>query len=139
MILLDTHVLSALLRPHQEPLVVQWLNCLADDDICTSAYNMFELRYGIDRLPAGKRRTKLRSDLAVIVAQILRDRIIPFDATTAAIAASLRADREKSGKPIDVGDMAVASAAMAGNFALATRNIRHFADTELHLINPWTP
>jgi toxin FitB len=139
MILLDSNVLSALLRPEQEPLLVDWLDGLAEDDLCTSAVCVFEVRFGIDRLPTSKRKSKMQSDLGLVLTHIIADRVLPFDVAAAIAAAELRAKRGKAGKSVDVPDTLIAGVALANNCAIATRNVRHFAGLTVDVINPWDP
>jgi toxin FitB len=139
MILLDSNVLSALLRPEQDPLLVDWLDGLSEDDLCTSAICLFEVRFGIDRLPASKRKSKMQSDLGLVLTHIIANRVLPFDVVAALAAANLRANRRKAGKSADVPDTLIAGVAVANNCAIATRNVRHFAGFTIDVINPWDP
>ncbi len=137
MILLDTNVLSALLRLEREPTVVDWLNTLDETDLCTAAVSVFELRFGIERLPASRRRSKLDADFGIVLAHVIGNRVLPFDRDSAVAAAGLRARRGRSGKTIDVLDTQIAGIAIANECAVATRNVRHFADLAIELIDPW--
>lgn len=137
MILLDTNVVSALLRPEREPLVVDWLNGFADTDLCTTSVTLFELRFGIARLPSSRRKTKLVADVNLVIDQILGNRVLPFDDKAAVAAADLRARRFRAGRPIDVADTQIAGIALANHTPIATRNTRHFADLAVEVVDPW--
>ncbi len=137
MILLDTNVVSALLRPEWEPMVVEWLNGIADLDLCTTSVTLFELRFGIARLPSSRRKTKLAADVTLVLGRILGNRVLPFDDKAAVAAADLRARRFRAGKPIDVADTQIAGIALANRTPIATRNTRHFADLAIEVVDPW--
>ena len=137
MILLDTNVVSALLRPEQEPKIVYWLNDISEGELCTSAVTLFELRFGIERMPASRRRAKLAADVDLIVEHILGNRVLGFDDRAAAAAASLRVRRKRSGGTIEVADTFIAGIAIAHACRIATRNRRHFSGLALEVIDPW--
>jgi predicted nucleic acid-binding protein len=137
MILLDTNVLSALLRPEQDIVVVNWLNRFDDTDLCTNAVSVFELRFGIARLPNSKRKSKLAGDLAIVLDEVLGNRVLTFNGEAAVAAADLRARRSRAGQSIDIADTLIAGIALANGYPIATRNGRHFADLAIDVIDPW--
>ena len=137
MILLDIHVLSALMRATPEQPVVRWLDHQAPEDIWTTSISIFEVRFGLARLPAGRRRAALESTFQVLIDQDLGGRVASFDRTAADAAAILAARREAVGRPVDFRDTQIAGIAMARRAMIATRKLRHFDDLDGRLINPW--
>ena len=136
MIVLDTNVWSEPLRAHPEPRVLEWFESHATAAALT-AITIAELRYGVARLPRGRRRTGLQAAVDKLIADI-GDATLPFDEAAATEHASLRAGREASGRPISVEDGMIAGICRARGAALATRNISDFEDVGLTLVDPWT-
>jgi predicted nucleic acid-binding protein len=94
--------------------------------------------YGVEILPAGKRRARLETAIGNIISQGFSDRILPFDTASARIYAKLNAEREKSGRPISQSDAMIAAIARSRQAAVATRNTKDFARCGIKLIDPWT-
>ena len=136
MILLDTCVISALMRPHDNRPVVAWLDRQASVSIWTTAITVFEIRFGLQAMPKGRRRAKFEQDFAGLLQEDMEGRIAAFDRAAAEAAATLAATRRQKGRPIDVRDTQIAGIAMARRAALATRNAKHFADLPT-VIDPW--
>ena len=138
MILLDTNVISELMRPKCEPKVMAWLDNQAETSVWTSAITVAEIRLGIALLPEGKRKSKL-SDLAEAMFQEeFSDRCLPFDYSVSTKYASIVSTRTQRGRPISVEDAQIAAIACTAGHTLATRNIKDFVDIdELVLMNPW--
>lgn len=136
MIVVDTNVLSEPLRPEPDPRVLEWLSAHSSD-LAITAITVAELRYGVLRLPAGRRRDDLMAAVDTLI-ETAADRTLPFDAEAAEVAGGLRAQREASGRAVSTEDTMIAAICLAGGHALATRNTRDFADTGLLLHNPWT-
>lgn len=137
MILLDTNVISELIRPAPTAAVTA---CLLRQDpaaLFTTAICEAELRYGLARLPAGRRRDDLTARVADFLAAGFKGQILPFDSICAAHYGDLRASREATGRPITVEDAMIAAIARAHGAALATRNGRDFADCGIAVIDPW--
>ncbi len=139
MILLDTNVLSELMRPMPDPHVVRWLDARAEWDVWISAVTVAEIRLGILLLPAGKRK-KLLSDLAKQMFQEdFPGRCLPFDCEAAFEYALIASDRNRQGHPISVEDAQIAAIARTAGLELATRNTKDFSGiTGLKLVNPWS-
>ena len=135
MIVLDTNVLSALMRPAPDEAVREWLNVQRADEVYTTAITVFELLAGIETLPASRKRATLEKAFAPAMAE-LEHRALPFDANAAAAAALLVAHRRRKGRPIEFRDTQIAGIVIANNARLATFNVRHFADLEIELIVP---
>ncbi|MEX2240650.1 MAG: type II toxin-antitoxin system VapC family toxin [Burkholderiales bacterium] len=137
MIILDTDVLSALMANAPDRAVVQWLDRQAAESIWITAVTLFEVRFGIARLPAGRRRRALQSDFERLLEEYLENRTLDFDSPAAAAAAALAAARERRGRPVDARDTFIAGIALARRATLATRNARHFGDLEVPVVDPW--
>ncbi|HEX4927678.1 MAG TPA: type II toxin-antitoxin system VapC family toxin [Burkholderiales bacterium] len=137
MIILDTDVLSALMRKAPEPAVVAWLDEQPAESVWITAITLFEVRYGLRRLPGGARRRALEAAFARLLEEDLENRVLDFDREAAIAAAELAADREKRGRPVDIRDTAIAGIALARRATLATRNSRHFSDLSVPVVDPW--
>jgi len=139
MILLDTNVLSELMRPAPEPRVVRWLDSCSGEDVWVSAVTEAEILLGIQLLPKGRRRDGF-TDLAGRMFEVdFSGRCLPFDTGAAVAYADIVATRTRLGSPISVEDAQIAAIARAGGLALATRNIKDFAGIEgLRVIDPWS-
>ena len=138
MILLDTNVLSELMRPDPNDGVVEWLDGLPDDDVWISAVTVGEIRLGIAFLPDGRRKRILTELTEEMLNEEFSEKCLPFDYQAASEYARIVASRIHQGRPITVEDAQIAAIALTADLALATRNIKDFWGIEdLRLINPW--
>ena len=137
MILLDTNVLSELMKPAPSPELAAWLGAQPAPGLFISAVTEAELRFGLALLPEGARRNRLVSALEAMLAEDFAQRILPFDSAAASVYARIAADRRKVGRPITQFDAQIASIARSRNAALATRNIDDFEGCGVQLLNPW--
>ena len=137
MILLDTNVLSALMRTRPDPVVVAWLDSQAPESVWTTAVSVFEIRFGIELLPAGRRRKALAEAFDTMLRDDLDGRIAAFDAAASAEAAELAARRQRRGRPVELRDTLIAGIALARRSAVATGNVRHFDGLNVNVVNPW--
>lgn len=137
MIILDTHVLSALMRSPADPQVIAWLDGQASESIWITTITVFETRLGLERLPAGRKRNALGQAFDRLLAEDLERRVLPFDIPAAEAAASLAAARMKKGRPVDVRDTQIAGIALARKATVATHNLRHFVDLSVPVVDPW--
>lgn len=137
MIILDTNVISALMRPRSHLDVVAWLNDQPRSSIWTTSISLLETRYGLHLMPRGRKRDELTAGFESLLRGILAGRLLPFDVAAAEEAAALFARRTASGRNIEVRDTQIAGIAISRNASLATRNTRHFDDLDLRLVNPW--
>jgi toxin FitB len=137
MILLDTNVLSALMRDAPDAMVTGWLDRQPAESIWITSLTLFEVRFGLALLPPGRKRRALETALDRLVDEDLEQRIVDFDPSAAAAAATLAAARQAAGRPVDVRDTLIAGIALARRATLATRNVRHFADLDVPVVNPW--
>lgn len=137
MIILDTNVISALMRKAPDAAVVRWLDRQPGESIWITSVTLFEARLGLALLPGGKRRTALVSAFARLLEEDLENRVLDFDTRAAIEAAELAARRRRGGKPVDIRDTQIAGIALARRATLATRNTRHFMDLDVNVIDPW--
>jgi len=138
MILSYTKGISAGMQSGPDPRVVAWLDRQPADSIWITSITAFELRFGIAALPAGKRRRALELSLVLLLHDDLEDRVLDFDTAASVAAASLAARRQRAGRPVDMRDTQIAGIAISRHATLATRNVKHFHDSGVPLVNPWT-
>jgi len=138
MIILDTDVLSDLMRQAGDPAVVGWLDRQSRFSVWTTSITILEIRFGIALLPFGARRTQLENAFERTVAEKIEERIVPFDTSAAEATAILMADRRQAGRQGELRDTMIAGIAIARRATLATRNRRHFDDLSVPVVNPWT-
>ncbi len=136
MIVLDTNVVSELMRATPADSVLTWVGQQAAAALRTTSITVAEVRYGIARLPAGGRRDVLRL-AADDVFTVFADRVLPFAATAARHYADVVVEREHSGRPISGFDAQIAAICRAHRAVLATRNTDDFDCLGLELSNPW--
>ena len=137
MIILDTNVLSALMRKAPDAAVIAWLDRQPAESIWITSITLFEARLGLALLPEGKRRTALVSALARLLEEDLENRVLDFDTGAALEAAELAARRQRAGRPVGIRDTQIAGIALARRATLATRNTRHFMDLKISVVDPW--
>lgn len=137
MIILDTNVLSELLREQPDPGVVQWTASQALHLLFTTTICQAEMLYGVSLLPAGKRRHNLQHAVSALFDEDFAGRVLPFDAGAATEYAQIAAERKRRGRIISQFDAQIAAIARAKGGQLATRNINDFDGCGLRLINPW--
>ncbi len=138
MILLDTNILSELMRPAPAADVEAWLGAQPSASLFISAVTEAELRFGLALLPDGKRRGKLAEAVENMLVEDFAGRILPFDSAAASAYAQIAASRRKAGRPIAQFDAQIASIARSRSASLATRNVGDFEGCGVELINPWT-
>lgn len=136
MIILHTTVLSALMRRSEQPQIIAWFNSQDVELLCTTVVSLQELRYGIELLPLSQRRRVMERDLQLTLDQELNSRVIPFDIDAALSAAAIAARRYKAGRPVGLADTQIAGIAVSRGAAVATHNVRHFADLPIPVIDP---
>ncbi|CAG7572297.1 hypothetical protein FB554_0430 [Barrientosiimonas humi] len=138
MIILDTNVVSEVLKPQPDARVVAWLESLTDD-VAITAVTLAELLAGLRRLPVGMRKEDLTARVESAI-RPYRDTgaIIAFDVLAAPRYAEILAVRERGGLPISTGDAQIAAICRAHDATCATRNVKDFVHTGIALIDPWT-
>jgi toxin FitB len=136
-IVLDTNVISELARRVADVGVLTWLDSLEISDVATTGVTAAELRYGLARLPDGRRKRELTGVIRGILTEDFHGRVLPFDEGSSAQYANIVADRERIGRPIGVADAQIASICRDVGAVLATRNTADFEETGVELVNPW--
>jgi hypothetical protein len=136
MIILDTNVLSAVMAP--ELRVIAWLDRQSPSSMWTTSITVFEIRSGLMAMPAGRRRTEREQAFENIVEIDLEGRVLSFDRAAAEEAARLTAERRRIGRPGESRDTMIAGIALAHRASIATRNVRHFADLTVPVVDPWS-
>ena len=137
MIILDTNVLSALMRLPADQKVVEWLDKQPRTSIWTTSITILEIRYGLQILPAGKRRSALIQIFERVLVDEIKSRVAPFDTVAAQHAGDLMAVRHGKGRPGELRDTMIAGIVLASHARLATRNTSHFEDLSVPIVNPW--
>jgi predicted nucleic acid-binding protein len=140
MILLDTNVLSELMRPAPNSGVVEWLDAFSDDDVWVSAITVGEIRLGLALLPEGRRKQILAEIAEQMFKEEFFEKCLPFDYQAAGEYAKIVSSRSRQGNPITVEDAQIAAIALVADLTLATRNTKDFLNIDgLKLVNPWNP
>jgi len=139
LILLDTNVLSAIMRDPPDATVVHWLDRQAEHDLWTTSVNVFEVRFGLARMAEGTKRRTLEEAFEGLLRDDLAGRVLALDRIAAEAAAKLAAGRAAAGRTVDVRDTLIGGIALARRAAVATRNTRHFQDLDTGVIDPWAP
>lgn len=137
MIILDTNVLSELMRRAPNTNVIAWLDRQPRISVWTTSVTVFEIRVGLSIMPHGKRRLALMQSFEVLLETIGR-RIVSFDTAAAGHASELMASRRVKGRTVEVRNTMIAGIALAQHAALATRNTAHFEEVSVPLVNPWS-
>lgn len=137
MIVLDTNVVSELMKAEPEPAVVAFLDNVPGAALFISAVTQAEILYGIALLPEGKRRDSLRTAAESMFEHHFRGRVLPFDGDAAEAFADIAAGRREAGRPISHPDAQIAAVAKSRGAALATRNVTDFDGCGVPVVNPW--
>ena len=136
MILLDTHVVSEPLLPRPDRKVLDWLDAQVAETLYLSTVSLAELLFGVENLPAGKRRKAF--SLQEKFMALFGERIVPFDLAAAKAYAKIVVRARRQGHPISVADAQIAAIAAARRFSVATRDEAPFNAAGVPVINPWT-
>jgi predicted nucleic acid-binding protein len=137
MILLDTNVVSELMRPAPSEAVLTWFAAQDAAALYLSAIGEAELRRGAAMLPAGKRRDQLMAAIDAMITEDFAGRILPFDSNAAQAFVLVFLERRAAGRPISFADGQIAATARAQGAAIATRNTADFAGCGIAVIDPW--
>lgn len=137
MIALDTNVISELMRREPDARVLAWADSLEDREIAVPLVVLAELFRGLNRLPDGARRRKLELALEAFLSRVDERRLLAFDLGGAVAFGAVMASREHAGRPLSVTDGMIAATCRAHRVTLATRNVRDFTGTGLHVLDPW--
>ena len=136
MIVLDTNVLSAVM--HFEAPVVAWLDRQPRASVWTTAITALEIRYGLLLMPVGRRRMQRELAFVRVLEEKLERRVLPFDHAAAEETAALMETRRRLGRPGESRDTMIAGIALSQRATLATRNVRHFDDLRVPVVDPWS-
>ena len=137
MIILDTNVVSELMRPSPSPIVVKSMSRHSADDLHTTAVTLAEILYGIELLPSGKRKNDLLAGAERLFKVVLGNRLLAFDEPAAHAFSKVAAERRRRGKPIAELDAQIAAIAWLHDATIATRNTADFEGCGIRLVNPW--
>ena len=137
MIVLDTNVVSELTRLVPNAIPLEWLARQPRSELFLTAVSEAELRYGIEVLPEGRRRTAIALATARLLQQYFPDRVLPFDSDAANEYALIVSNRRAAGAPISQSDAQIAAIARSRGAAVATRDVEGFTGCGIEVINPW--
>jgi predicted nucleic acid-binding protein len=136
MIVLDTNVISELMKESPDASVWRWLQGNLGEDLCTTAITVAEIHDGIERMPTGRRRNQVRL-AAVEPFSFVDAEVLSFTAEAAMAYSVVMRDRRRAGLPIEPLDAQIAAICLVEQATLATRNTQDFASTHVELVNPW--
>jgi predicted nucleic acid-binding protein len=136
-IVLDTNVISELMRQDPDDAVVRWVDRYPADEVFITSVTAAELAYGVARLPDSQRKTALADKVSKLLAVDFQDQILPFDDMAAGYYGEIAAVREQQGRPISMADAQIAAICRRFTACLATRNTKDFADSGIALRDPW--
>ena len=139
MIVLDTNVVSEVMRPRPETAVLDWLDRQATELLFLTAITVAEIEFGLRALPRGRRREQLREQFQRFLGLGFDGRVVDFDPVAARCYGELMARRRRLGRPMSVLDGQIAAITKAQRFRIATRNVRDFADCGIEIVNPFDP
>ena len=137
MIILDTNVISELIKNAPDPVVRGWANHQPRESLVTTAITVMELRAGVEKLPRSARRKKLEVDIDWALNDLLGGRVLNFDRKAACAAAAWFGYCRRAGRSIQTTDIQIAGIAIYRRIPIATRDIHDFEDIAVKLINPW--
>jgi predicted nucleic acid-binding protein len=137
MIVLDTNVLSELMLDQPSRVVAEWLDRQPHTSVWTTSVTAFEIRFGLNSMPAGRRQAQRIAAFERVLAKVIEQRFAPFDSEAAERAAELAASRRREGRPGELRDTMIAGIVLASHAKLATRNAKHFEDVASSVMNPW--
>lgn len=137
MIVVDTNVLSEVMRPVPSGKVLRWMAARPAPVLFTTTITLGEVLFGLELVPAGKRRVALQQAIRMMFEEEFAGRILTFDMDAARAFADISAQCRRLGRPIGEMDAQIAGIALSQGAAIATRNVRDFADCGVELIDPW--
>jgi predicted nucleic acid-binding protein len=137
MIILDTNVVSQLMT-EPDAVVLAWLDRQSWTSLWTTAITVLEIRSGLAIMPAGRRQSNRKAAFDLLIEKNFDSRVLPFDHAAAEETATLIGARKRAGRPGELRDTMIAGIALAQRATLATRNIRHFDDLTVPVVDPWS-
>jgi predicted nucleic acid-binding protein len=138
MLVLDTNVISELMKVKPDAQVIAWLDAQAPGSVWTTSISVFEISFGLNSLPDGKRKIALHEAFAAMLAEELEHHVLGFDQAAADRAGEISAKLHGLGRPVEVRDVQIAGIVSVRHAILATRNLKHFQDTGITIVNPWS-
>ncbi|MGE0210150.1 MAG: type II toxin-antitoxin system VapC family toxin [Parvibaculaceae bacterium] len=138
MIVLDTNVLSELMRKAPSARVTAWLDSQPTSTWFTTSITEAELWFGLEALPEGVRRRQIEAEIRAVFTEDFQRRVLPFDGAAAKAYAAIAVARRRQGRPINMSDAMIAGIAAAHGAILATRNVSDFEGCGIELVDPWT-
>lgn len=138
MLTLDTNVLSEIVKPSPSPKVLRWLAAQDRSKVFTTVITKAEMLYGVELLPAGKRRKALQTAVSDMFTKDFAGRVLAFDEHAAQIFAAIGAARQRLGNPISQFDAAIAAITHSRHAVLATRNVNDFVNCGIDIVDPWS-
>lgn len=139
MIVLDTNVVSELMRPTPDPQVLAWVDAQPVPDLMITSITAAELRAGAALLPAGRKRDRISDHIEVLIEEMFAGSVLPFDVDSTVQYAEVINRRTRAGTPIAALDAQIAAICRQHEATLATRNLRDFVDAGVDLVDPWAP
>jgi toxin FitB len=136
MIVLDTNVVSEVIKPKPSARVLAWMTAYPRERLFITTITQAEILYGVELLPAGKRRAALQADIDAILNVEFAGRILPFDEPAARAFSRIAAERRGSGRPIAEFDAQIVAIASSRGASVATRNVRDFQDCGVTVLDP---
>ena len=137
MIVLDTNVVSALMRVLPDKALLDWVDDQPSSSLWTTSITVMEIRFGLEILPAGRRREAMTESFEAMLESKIEGRVASFDSAAARCAAELMALRRVKGRPVELNDTMIAGIVVSTRATLATRNTSEFEDLSLPVVNPW--
>lgn len=137
MIVLDTNVISELLRAQADAQVLEWLAAQSRAVVYTTAITQAEVLYGLRVMPDGRRKSALEEAVRLVFREEFSGRLLPFDSTAAEAFSCIAAERRRTGQPISQFDAQIAAIVRCRDATLATRNVRDFVDCGIAVVDPW--
>ncbi|MFT4585428.1 MAG: putative nucleic acid-binding protein [Gammaproteobacteria bacterium] len=137
MILLDTNVVSEVMRVSPAEAVLNWLNEQQSSSLCVSSITIGEIAYGLRILPDGKRRSGLNEKFERFIAMAFAQRVIAYDESAARMYGEIMASRKEAGRPMSIPDGQIAAIARTNHLTVATRNSSDFEQCGVDLLDPF--
>jgi predicted nucleic acid-binding protein len=136
-IILDTNIISEVMRPRPTQTVLDWLNHQSANELWLSVISIAEIEYDLRSMPVAKRRTELSGVFERFIARAFSGRILSFEQNAAHLYGDIMSERKALGRPMSMADGQIAATARAHGYAVATRNTEDFVDCGLELLNPF--
>lgn len=136
MLVLDTNVISELMKVDPDPQIIDWLDAQATGSVWTTSISVSEISFGLNSLPDGKRKRALHEAFEAMLAEEFERHVLDFDQAAATRAGKISATLHGLGGPVEVRDVQIAGIVSIRHAILATRNHKHFQDTGISIVNP---